>query len=231
MVGADFLHNVSFFANMSRSDIEALAELLTARRYRKDEQVFAQNSLGGSLYIVKSGAVAIVLVGSDGGQQTIAEFGPGQAFGEFALLDGLPRSAGAVTLDRSELLILSRPDFFLFLEHHPSVATGLVVLLGRRLRFTMQHLEDEQEARPVLARMADLLIEFCDHYGVVDADGLHLPIRLTQSELAGILGCPRAVASDTLDQFQLQGLITMRGLQMIVHDLDGLRHIVMEQAG
>lgn len=223
MSGVHFLHNVSLFANLSRAELEPLADALITRRYREGEEIFAQNSLGSSLFLVKSGRVGIVVDDADGHRQTLAEFGPGQAFGEFGLLDGLPRSAGAVALERSELQILPRADFFMYLERYPSVAINLVVLLTRRLRFVMQRTEDESDTSPVIQRMARLLADLGDRYGYVEGEDIQLPIRLTQGELAGMLGCPRATASDALRQLQDQGLIALRGLQMVLHDIPALR--------
>ncbi len=223
MSGVHFLHNVSLFANLSRAELEPLASVLITRRYREDEEIFAQNSLGSSLFLVKSGRVSIVVDDPEGHRQTVAQFGPGQAFGEFGLLDGLPRSAGAVALERSELYILSRADFFMYLEQHPSVAINLVVLLTRRLRFVMQRTEDESDTAPVEQRMARLLVDLGDRYGYAEGDDIHLPIRLTQGELAGMLGCPRVTTSNALKLLQDQGLITLRGLQIVLHDVPGLR--------
>lgn len=227
MSGVHFLQNVSLFANLSRGDLEPLAHLLTTRKYRQAEPIFAQNSLGGSLYLVKAGRVGIV-IHEQGQTQTIAEFGPGQAFGEFGLLDGLPRSAGAVALERCELLVLSRPDFFMYLEQHPAVALKLVIQLSRRLRFALQQTEGMTSEGTVLARLARLIADFGERYGVQDEDGVQLPIRLTQGELAGMLGCLRSEAEDALRALQDRGLITLRGLQLTIRDLDALRAV---QAG
>lgn len=227
MSGIYFLQNVSLFANLARSDLESLARLLTARRYREGEAIFSQNSLGGSLYLVKSGRVGIV-IDEAGYQQTIAAFGRGQAFGEFGLLDGLPRSAGAVALERCELLVLARPDFFMYLEQHPAVAIKLVILLSRRLRFALQRTESLSDNDTMLVRLARLLADFGERYGTAGDDGIQLPIRLTQGELAGMLGCTRDDAETALRALQDQRLISLHGLQLTIRDLDALRAV---QAG
>lgn len=228
MAGVHFLHNVSLFASLSQNELEPLVQLLVTRKYRENEHIFSQNSLGGSLYIIKSGTVGIVVDDRDGNQQTLAEFGAGQAFGEFGLLDGLPRSAGAVALTRSELMILTRPDFFMYLEQRPSVAINLVVMLSRRLRFALQRTEDEAETLCPIEQLARLLADFGVRYGRSSDDGIELPIRLTQGELAGILGCPRSRMVDALRVLQDRGLITMHGLTMIIHDLEALRTVLIE---
>lgn len=223
MAGVHFLHNVSLFANFTTEELEPLAGMLVARRYREGEEIFAQNSLGKSLFIVKTGRVAIVVTDSTGNTITVAEFGSGQVFGEFGLLDGLPRSAGAVARERTEILLLSRSDFFMYLEQRPAVAINLVVLLSRRLRFTLQRTEDEVEPASPLARLAGLLVDFGERYGTPDDGDIQLPIRLTQGEIAGMMGCPRSEAEAALATLRTKGLLTVHGLQMTIHDLDALR--------
>ncbi len=225
MPSVHFLNNVSLFANLSTTELEPLAERLVSRRYQAGEPIFAQNSPGNSLYIVKSGRVEIVLNDPQGHTQTLAEFGPGQAFGEFGLLDGLPRSAGAVARERSELLTLSRPEFFMYLEQYPSVAIKLLVLLSRRLRFVMQRGESDEiaEQETPQTRLAQLLVELADRYGRDEEAGLRLPLRLTRGEIAGLLGCPRAQAEAALRTLQDEGVLTMHGRQITLHDLEKLR--------
>jgi CRP/FNR family cyclic AMP-dependent transcriptional regulator len=223
MTGTFFLQNVSLFANLSASELEPLTQRLIARRYREGETIFEQGSPGNSLYIVKSGLVGIEITNAEGDTQTVAQCGPGQVFGEFALLDGLPRSAGAVACARSELLILTRPEFFMYLEQHPTVAINLLILISRRLRFTMQRAEHEEEDASTLARLARVLADFGDRYGYRQDGDVQLSIRLTQGEVAGIIGCPRSEAEAALESLHQQGILEMRGLQITIHDLVKLR--------
>jgi len=222
MTGIHFLRNVSLFADLSTNELEALAQRLMARKYRNGEHIFGQGSPGNSLYIVKSGLVGIMVTDNAGKSQMIAQYGPGQAFGEFGLLDGLPRSAGAVACDRSDLLILSRPEFFMYLEQHPPVAISL-------LRFAVQQAEHDQDIPSPVARLAHILTDFGDRYGDRDDHFVNLSLRLTMGELAGMIGCPRSEAEAALEALQEQGLVARRGLQMTIHNLDGLRAVAASQ--
>ena len=223
MAGIHFLSNVPLFANLSETDLEPLAQRLVMRKYRAGERVLSQGSTTYSLYIVQSGLVTIEVTGTDGETQTIARYGKGQAFGEFGLLDGLPRSAGAIASEASELLILSRGEFFMYLEQNSSVAINLLVLTSRRLRFAMQRLEGEPEPASPLAHLARLLVMFAGRYGEIQDEVLTLPLRLTAGELAGMMGQPRNDVSAALQTLQAQALIDLQGTQLAIHDLNGLR--------
>ena len=230
MSGAELLHNVSLFANLSVEDLEPLSQRLNARKYRQDEPIFEQGTPGNSLYIVKSGLIAIVVKQENGETQTLAHFGPGQVFGEFSLLDGLPRSAGAVSCERSELLVLSRPEFFMYLDQHPSVAINLVVLLSRRLRFTLQRTEHQEEITvSPLAKLADMLLHLTERYGHIEAGDSQLELRLTRGELAAMIGCPRSQAEEAINTLESKNILSMRGTKIAIHDLEGLRQITQAQ--
>jgi CRP/FNR family cyclic AMP-dependent transcriptional regulator len=229
MVGAEFLCNVSLFAHLTESELRPLAQRLVSRRYSAGEEILSQGSTGSSLYIVKSGLVEIVVTDPQGNQHPVAHFGPGQAFGEFALLDGLPRSAGAIARERSELLILMRPEFFIFLEQNPKVAINLLVLLSRRLRFALQRI-DEPEPESPLAHLANLLVKLVERYGEPLGGEVELPIRLTLGELAGMMGQPRSVTQQALDSLIRDGLVNMHGQRLLVPDLDGLRKVASEMS-
>lgn len=222
-----FLRNVSLFANLSASELEPLARRLVARRYEPGETIFSQGSPGNSMYIVKSGLVDAVLTSENGDARVLAQFGPEQFFGEFGLLDGLPRSATLIAREPSELLILGRPEFFLFLERYPAVSIKLVVLLSRRLRFALQSAEP-LDAVPLPVRLARLLVQFAERYGDHDESRIQLSLRLTRGELAGILACPRSDAAAALDALAERGLIDVRGLQLIIQDMAGLRALAAE---
>lgn len=228
MTGTHFLHNISLFANLSDTDLEHLAQRLVTRKYREDEPIFTQGSPGSSLYMVKSGLVDIVVTDSEGQSQTRAQFGPGQFFGEFSLLDGLPRSAGAVAHERCELLILTRPEFFMYLEQHPAVAINLLTLLSRRLRFATQRSEEVRRSVSPLSRLAQILTQFAERYGYRQDGKIHLEIRLTPGELAGLMDCPRYEAETALETLRNRGLVEPYGLQMIISDLEGLHGVAQQ---
>ncbi len=220
---AAFLHNVPLFAHLSTSELQPLSERLVTRRFRSKEVIFDQGSPGNSLYIVKTGLIAIVVTPPDGPQQIIAHFGPGQTFGEFSLLDGLPRSAGAVALEKSEVLILPRAEFFLYLERCPTVAISLLVLISRRLRFALQRTEHEAKPQTVLVQLAHLLIQLAERYGRANNNQIQLPLRLTQGELAGMMGCSRLETENALNTLYQRRIVEIRGSQLTIFDIEALR--------
>ncbi len=226
VMGTEFLLNVSFFANLTTQQLEPLAQRLVARKYRGGEEIFRQGSPGNCLYIVRSGLVDVVVERGDQ-SRVLAQFGPRQVFGEFGLLDGLPRSAGAITREHSELLILSRSDFFLYLEQHPSVALNLIVVLSRRLRFAMQRTERGADlAEEPLLRLARLLVNLSERYGDVGDGAVRIPLRLTLGEIAGMMGCPRVEAETAMETLRSRRIVDWHGLTLTILDLKRLQAVL-----
>ena len=99
MVDAGVLAKVPLFADLGESDLHRLTEELRGRRYRKGETIFVTGDPGTSLCVIETGRVKLVLASVDGREVILDLLGPGDVFGELALLDGEPRSADAVAVE------------------------------------------------------------------------------------------------------------------------------------
>jgi CRP-like cAMP-binding protein len=104
------------------------------RTYRKSEVVFREGSVGAEMYLIHSGHVSLVVSGA-AGEQTLARLGPGDFFGEMALVDNFPRSAMAVADDEpTEVLVLDKPKFIFMVRQQPQFALTVMHTLCQRIR-------------------------------------------------------------------------------------------------
>jgi len=212
---ADWLAEVSLFASISAADRSALARLVQERAYRGGQRVFMAGDAGDRLYIIKSGMVKIGVTSSDGREVTLALLGPGEFFGELALLDGLPRSSDAVTVDACHFLLLRRDDFLQFVVTRPEIALHLLEVLSRRLRNDNDLVQDAT-LLDVPARLARVLLRLCTTAGQPVAHGTRITLRLTQSDLAGMAGASRESVNKCLVLYEQDGLIRReRGLIVV----------------
>src|SRR5579872_6916154 len=97
-----YMKHVSLFAGLADEDIRELMSVARRRTFRSGEVIFHRDDPGQVLYIIKEGKVKIYLTSPDGQEVSLAVLGKTEYFGEFSLFDGLPRSADAVTLERTE---------------------------------------------------------------------------------------------------------------------------------
>src|SRR6185436_5825597 len=108
----DALRACGLFRQANDATIEALEGALRIRRFRKGETVFHQGDPGDALFILASGSVKVVLPSDEGAEPAIvAILGPGEFFGELAILDGAPHSATIVAIEPTETLVLNREAF------------------------------------------------------------------------------------------------------------------------
>jgi CRP-like cAMP-binding protein len=216
------LSQVTLFRALTTDERQGLAACLRRRHYAKGQIIFVQGDPGTTLYLIESGRVKIVLTSPEGKERVLAILGPHDFFGELALLDGEPRSADAVAQEACQLWLLQRADFLRYLETRPQVATMLLAALSRRLRRTNQVVQ-EAAFLDVPARLARLLLELAGEQGQTGAGDAMIAARLTQAELAGLIGATRESVNKWLGYYERQGLIRCQRGQIMVRQPQGLR--------
>ena len=219
---ARLLAQVPLFAPLAPEELAGLAALLSRRRYAKGEVIFHQGDAGTALYIVEEGGVKIVLGSEEGKEVILALLGRGDFFGELALLDGEPRSADAVARDATQLLALRRDDFLRFVLDKPRVAASLLAVLSRRLRRTDQLVHDAAFL-DVRGRLARVLLELAEAQGQPEPEGVVLAARLTQGELAEMVGATRESINKWLGFYTRRGVLRFERGRLTLMDLERLR--------
>ena len=154
----------------------------------------------------------------DGRSITLANFGPGDIFGELAMFDDERRSATIETLEDTEAIAILGGDMRRLLREHPDIAVKLLAALGRRLRETNERLA-RQSFQTVQSRVASVLIAArgagAQSEGAEQGDVL---ITSTQASLAQLAGSSRESASRFLAVLERAGIITQGRGKLVVHD-------------
>jgi uncharacterized membrane protein len=135
------LRSLPLFEGLSDEDLGAIAGRLQKRSYRAGEVVFHQGDLGDSMYFVNKGNVNIHLPGEDSRRISLKDLGPGEFFGEVALLDGEPRTASALCSTNTTLLELQREALEEYLKNRPQAAMSILRSMGQRMRRTISLLD------------------------------------------------------------------------------------------
>lgn len=202
------LRRVPFLAILPESEIAWLAERMRPRQYRAGTTIFHRDDPGSTLHVINSGLVKLVLASPEGREVTVGILDAGDFFGELALLDGGARSASAVALEAVETLTLDREPFIAMLERHPQVATALLGVLGDRLRRTDELIQDILFL-DLPGRLAKQLLALADERGVATPAGIKIDLRLSQSELAGIIGATRESVNRCLNAYADRGILDL----------------------
>ncbi|TRZ90124.1 MAG: STAS domain-containing protein [Rhodocyclaceae bacterium] len=134
------LHEVELFAGRKEQTLAALEQCMEKRSVAKGETIFSRGNTGDELFLIRRGAVRIMLPLSDRQSHHLGTFGRGSFFGEMAFLDGEVRSANALAFVDTELYVLSRRAFDKFAEEHKKLGLrlmeGIASVLASRLRYT-----------------------------------------------------------------------------------------------
>jgi CRP/FNR family cyclic AMP-dependent transcriptional regulator len=205
--------------------VESLARLSTpARRhtYRHGEVIFHQGDPGDTAHIVQTGRVKIVADADSGDEALLTVLGPGDWFGELALIDGEPRSARVEALDPVETLSLRRQDFLQFLGENPQVMEPLLRALAGTIRRLTETVGD-LTSLDLEGRLAKRLLQLAEDYGRPVTGGTEIELTLTQEELAAMVGATRASVNKVLGSYQDRGVIERRGHHIAILDAARLR--------
>lgn len=219
-----FLKRVHLFQSLSDDDSERLAASLRHRPLKKGETLFRKGDEGNSLYIVRSGSIRIVLPSESGEEVSPAILSEGDFFGEMALLDGMSRSADAVALEASEVFALNRRDFFSFLLNNEKAIQSIFSFLSMRLRKTDDLLEDVCFLN-ISTRLAKRLIELAATYGrqKEGEDIVQIDLRLTQKDLASMVGVTRESINKEMRVLRERNLISTRENMIQILNLTRLK--------
>ncbi|HRU39509.1 MAG TPA: cyclic nucleotide-binding domain-containing protein [Candidatus Goldiibacteriota bacterium] len=141
---ADFLLGSKGFKDLIQSDIDALNTVCSEETFKSGDTIFPEEGPGDKMYIIKSGSIKITKK-VKGQENTLAVINAGEFIGEMALLDGLPRSAGAKAAADTVVVSISRDNYQALRQKYPQTALKimdiLVKVLSNRLRQANKNLE------------------------------------------------------------------------------------------
>jgi CRP-like cAMP-binding protein len=211
-----------FLELLAERERTAMLESSRRRRFKAGEALFHEGDPGHSVYFLQSGRVKIVQITQDGAETILHYLGPGECVGEMALVDGGARSATAVAVEPVEALALTRDQFLEFLAHHPAAALVMlhrVVGIVRRLNDQMQTML----SLDATGRIAKKLLDLAEQHGHQTPRGLDVGLRISQDQLAQMVGAARSTVNKQLGWFQERGILTLERERIFIHQPEQLR--------
>ena len=219
------LQSVPVFSALGVDELDQVARVAVPRQFEAGEVVFREGDQSDTCYVIRSGRVRAIREHQDGRTITLANFGPGDFFGELAMFDDERRSASVEALDRTEVVGILGGDMRRLLREHPDISVKLLAALGRRLRETNERLA-RQSFQTVQSRVAGVLsqmVSSAQDGGAAERDVL---ITATQADLAQLAGSSRESASRFLAVLERAGIISQGRGKLVVHDPSALGRYV-----
>jgi CRP-like cAMP-binding protein len=184
--------------------------------------LFRKGDPGTHMVVVVRGRVKVCTHSEDGKELVLNLINAGEVVGEIALLDGSDRTADAVTLTDSDLLILERRDLIPFLQRHPDACMRLFAVLCARLRKTSELLEEALFLEGS-SRLAKRLVHLAEIFGKPVPGGVRIDIPLSQQQLGNMVGMSRESMNKQLKQWRHDHLIRIEDGRYVLTNLDALR--------
>jgi CRP/FNR family transcriptional regulator, cyclic AMP receptor protein len=217
------------------ADAERMALLASGAliQFRDDDVLVRQGDAGDRLYVLTSGMVKISVATETGTETTLAVRARGDLIGEFAVLDGMPRTATARAVGAVGAIKIARARFAAFGQQYPAAQTAITKSLVAKMRSATERRAAER-TWGASERIAQVLYELATSYGEQDPDGtVVIPLPLTQSELGELAGVAVSTTERILGELRKEGVIATRYRKIAVRDMDvlaGLRFSSQDHA-
>jgi CRP/FNR family transcriptional regulator, cyclic AMP receptor protein len=215
----ELLEQAPLFSVLHPTDIRTLATRFHPVLYRRGEMIFREGEPAERLFLIQDGRVKLSISSSRGGELLIGVLGRGQIFGELAVIDRGPRAMNARAMEDSEVYALTSDVFWTMLENRPALARRLLELMARRLRRADQTSQD-LVFFDAPTRLARKLLELAEEQGEPTgrADEVRITVRVTQEEMAQMVGVTRGSVNRLIASFAGRGWIDWNdGYPILLH--------------
>ena len=205
------LENVPLFSGLSAESLAEIEQHSSVKSFRKNAIIISQDDKSYSLYVILSGRVKVFVSDEDGREAVLNYQGAGDYFGDLALIDKQPRVASVMATEASKFMIISRQDFLTCLSRNPEIAINLIKPMTQRMRMLAKNVSS-LALMDVYGRVARILLQ-----QAVEKEGEMVTGRITQQEIAEMVGASRAMVSRILKDLKTGGYISVHNKCVTIH--------------
>ena len=205
-----YLDRMDLFRHIDASAKKWASENSVMSELKRRTPVYLPGDPADKIYLLKRGVVKISTLTDDGKEIVLAFLHPGDVFGELAVVDESPRAYIAEVHEDALICTFSRNNFMELMKRFPDMGFRVTKILGLRLKRLTNRVENLL-FKSAHARLAQTLVELSREYGVQDADGILLTLKLSQQELGSLVGLSRESVNLCLSDFKRQGLVEASG--------------------
>ena len=221
---SDYIAAIPLFEGLSDKQYEELALIAVEHAYKRGETIFSEGDEGTGFYVLISGKVKIFKLSTEGKEQILHVFGPGEPFGEASVFAGQQFPAYAETLEKSRIFFFPRDAFIALIKEDPSLALNMLAILSRRLRkFTV--LVEDLSLKEVPGRLAAYLLYVSEQRDGAD----DLTLDVAKGQIASLLGTIPETLSRILTKMVRHGLIQSDGPHIRILDRQGMEELAQAE--
>jgi CRP-like cAMP-binding protein len=208
------------FADLGTDELARISSLCHTDHLAAGERLFQKGDPGDALFGVRRGQIRIETGASDGSRLTLNFMGPGDLFGEVAVLDGFGRTADATAGEPTELFVLRRDDFLSHLEREPKVAIKIIMLLCQRIRWQSERME-ESVLQPLPVRLARRLCALASDFGS--------EVHISKEQLGVFVGAARESVNRQLQLWRKDGILDLQRGRILLQNMGKLTAVARNE--
>ncbi|MEE8252981.1 MAG: Crp/Fnr family transcriptional regulator [Hyphomicrobium sp.] len=223
------LAGIEIFRDVSADDLDALANRCQWRRYAADQQILGHMNEMTDVFFIVDGTVRAVSYSLSGKEVMYRDIGGGEMFGEYAAIDGQPRSANVVAVTDTLIASMSAGALWEVLAAHPVVAAMILRRLTKQIRNLTERIFEFSTLAVRNRIHAELLRLARDHVG--DGDSAVFSPAPTHAEIASRVSTHREAVTRELNNLAHAGLIEQHGRVLTIRSISKLARMVEEVLG
>jgi len=221
-IDVELLRGIPYFAGLGEADFEAVSQRMFEQSIERGDMILMEDDPAEAIYFVVSGAVKVFKTSIEGKEQILCLLRVGESFNDVPILDGGPNLASAVAMTPVVLYGMTKSDIEELLQENPRIAMNVIRVLSKKVRHFVSMVED-LSFRDVTSRVAKLLLEYAADHGGPE-EGTQRP-RLTQQEMAAMVGTAREVVGRSLKVLEEEGAIRMDRHRIVVTNRKALQQM------
>jgi CRP/FNR family transcriptional regulator, cyclic AMP receptor protein len=223
------LRRIDWLRELGSTAIQLLQRSGFPKRYAVGELIFAPAANPESVYLLETGLARVYRVSEAGGETSFGYVAPGEVFGELAAFGDDPRESFAQAVQASLVWRIAREPFQRLMASRPSLVLAVAQQMAARLKRVEARVED-LVFRSVRIRVARMLSELAQGFGVRDGERVVIDIPITQAELATLVGATRQTVNQALGELGKEGLVARRRQRIVVLQPGALARLVSTAA-
>ena len=219
----EIISRIPLFRELDPDTLGLLAGLAHIRRCVAGEKIVQQGVPAGAVYVIVKGRASVSVAARDGRILTLRDIGEAEIIGEVSLLDGGLPSATVTAVTNLELIVVERQPFLRLVEERPRIAVALLPVLASRLR-RLTAWADDLAGLPLSARIAKCLLGLLAAHGQeLGPSRTRIGRRLSQEELASMVGATRESMNKHLGRLEREGILAKESGYLVIVDLTRLQ--------
>ncbi len=216
-IQVEFIKSIPYFSGLGQEGLDSIRKCIFEKKAGRGEMLLFEDEPASNLCFVVDGVVKVFKTSADGKEQILQIIRPGESFNDVPVFSGGVNLASAEAMGPVVLYMMKKSELEKILKDYPQVALNVIQILSQRVRHLVSLVED-LSFRNVTGRVAKVLLEYA-------GDGAGEKPRLTQQEMAAMIGTAREMVGRSLKTLEGEGSIRMERNRIIITNPETLREM------